>query len=217
MVWGFIIAALLFAVFWRRLNIFTSPEFYELRFEGKAGTAIRTWVSVRSACVAVVAWTGAGLLGLSFVSQELLGWSKVETLLVVVPIILVYVYLGGYMDVVVSDVLQGAILIGSTVLLSILVLIDFGGEGGLLAGPHALQEALLTALPDHPEVVSWIPPIDHEYLGLLGVFCWMGGKSFGYGGDTAPVVAAMEGQRLLSTRSPGEASKMYLWTAAILF
>ena len=43
------------------------------------------------------------------------------------------------------------------------------------------------------------------------------GKSLGYGGDTAPVGAAMEGQRLLSTKSPREASKMYLWTVGLLF
>ena len=30
------IGALLFAVFWRRLKIFTSPEFYEFRFAGPA-------------------------------------------------------------------------------------------------------------------------------------------------------------------------------------
>jgi len=212
-----LIAAVLFAVFWRRLNIFTSPEFYELRFPGKAGTAVRTWVTVRSACIAVVAWTGAGLLGLSFVAQELLGWSKLETLVVVVPIILVYVYLSGYMGVVVSDVIQGIILIGTTLLLSILVLVDFGGEAGFLAGPGALRDALLTALPENPEVVSWLPPVDHEFLGMLGIFCWIVGKSFGYGGDTAPVGATMEGQRLLSTKSPREASKMYLWTVGLLF
>ena len=200
-----LVAAVLFAVFWRRLKIFTSPEFYELRFPGKAGTAVRTWVTVRSAGVAVVAWTGAGLLGLSFVAQELLGWSKFETLAVVVPIILIYVSLSGYMGVVVSDVLQGIILIGSTLLLAILVLIDFGGDAGFLAGPQALHDALLTALPDNPEVVSWLPPADHEFLGMLGVICWIVGKSFGYGGDTAPVGAAMEGQRLLSTGSPREA------------
>ena len=212
-----LVAAVLFAVFWRRLHIFTSPEFYELRFPGKAGTTIRSWVTIRSACIAVVAWTGAGLLGLSFVSQELLGWSKIETLVVVVPIILVYVYLSGYMGVVVSDVLQGTILIGTTLLLAILVLIDFGGDAGFLAGPKALHDALLTALPNNPEVVSWLPPIDHEFLGLLGVFCWVLGKSVGYGGDTAPVGAAMEGQRLLSTANPREASKMYLWTVGLLF
>ena len=212
-----IVAAVLFAVFWRRLHIFTSPEFYEKRFPGMAGTAVRTWVTVRSACIAVVAWTGAGLLGLSFVAQELLGWTKAETLIVVVPIILVYVYLSGYMGVVVSDVLQGAILIGSTLLLAVLVLVDFGGDAGFFAGPGALHDALLAALPDHPEVVSWLPPADHEFLGLLGVFCWMAGKSLGYGGDTAPVGAAMEGQRLLSTANPREASKMYLFTAGLLF
>lgn len=211
------VAAVLFAVFWRRLALFTSPEFYEQRFTGKAGLVVRTWVTVRSGFIAVVAWTGAGLLGLSFVVEALLGWTRVETLIVVVPVILIYVYLSGYMGVVVSDVLQGVILTGTLILLMFLVLIDFGGAGGLLAGPQALYDALLAAVPDHPEVVQWYPPLDHEFLGLMGVLAWFMGKSLGYGGDTTPIGAAMEGQRLLSTRTPHEASKMYLWTVCLLF
>ncbi len=212
-----IIAGVLFAVFWRRMKIFTSPEFYELRFTGREAAAIRSWVSFRSACLAVVAWTGAGLLGLCFVANELLDWSRLETLVVVIPIILVYVYMSGYMGVVVSDVLQGSILIGTTILLSLLVLADFGGDAGILAGPSALYQSLVDAFPNNPEVVRWYPPIDHEFLGMLGIFGWLLGKSIGYGGDTSPVGVAMEGQRLLSTKNQREASKMYIWTACLLF
>ena len=97
------IGGLLFAACWRRLKIFTSPEFYELRFGGAAAPTMRAWVSMRSAFVAVVAWTGAGLLGLTKVSEALLGWSRFETFLLVIPIILVYVVLSGYMGVVMSD------------------------------------------------------------------------------------------------------------------
>jgi len=35
------LGAMLFAVFWRRLNTFTTLEFYELRFEGLPGTLMR--------------------------------------------------------------------------------------------------------------------------------------------------------------------------------
>ncbi len=111
------IGGLLFAACWRRLKIFTSPEFYELRFGGAAAPTLRAWVSLRSAFIAVVAWTGAGLLGLTKVSEALLGWSRFETFLLVIPIILVYVVLSGYMGVVMSDLIQTAIMIASSLVL----------------------------------------------------------------------------------------------------
>ena len=79
------IGGLLFAMCWRRLKIFTSPEFYELRFGGSQAATMRAWVSLRSAFIAVVAWTGVGLLGLTNVLQVLSGWSRFETFLMVIP------------------------------------------------------------------------------------------------------------------------------------
>ena len=43
-----LIGGLLFATCWRRLNITTSPEFYERRFSGSAAATMRAWVSMRS-------------------------------------------------------------------------------------------------------------------------------------------------------------------------
>jgi len=201
------IGAVLFAVFWRRLGIFTSPEFYELRFAGKAAITMRTWVSLRSALIAVVAWTGTGLLGLSKVSKGLLGWNQAETFLVVVPVILLYVLLSGYVGVVVSDLFQTIVLIVSSLVLMALVWCDFGGPAGLYA---ALVEI-------DPATVSWHPPTSHEFLGAMGILAWIVGTAVGYGGDTAPMAGAMEGQRLLSCRNSREASKMYIWTEIMLF
>ena len=55
------IGAVLFAVFWRRLGLFTTPEFYELRFGGRASSIIRTWVALRSSLIAMVACDPATL------------------------------------------------------------------------------------------------------------------------------------------------------------
>ena len=204
------IAAVLFAVFWRRMKIFTSPEFYELRFSGKPALAIRCWISLRSAFIAVVCWTGAGLLGLCFVAQEILGWSKFTTLAVVIPVILFYVIISGYMGVVASDIIQTAILIISSLTLMVMVWLDFGGPTGLF-------DALVAAFPDNPSITNWYPPADHAFLEIIGVLAWTMGTALGYGGDVAPMAGAMEGQRLLSTKNPREASKMYIWTAVMLF
>ena len=207
-----LIAGVLFAVFWRRLGLFSSPEFYELRFSGAPGITMRTWISLRSAFIAVVAWTGGGLLGLSKVSHAVLGWDRWETLWVVIPVILVYVILSGYVGVVVSDLFQTLILIVSSLVLMGLVWQDFGGPAGLceaLVEQFGSQEAA--------RIVNWHPPASHEFLGAIGIVGWILGTAIGYGGDLAPMAGAMEGQRVLSCRNSREASKMYVWTAAMLF
>tara|TARA_B100001250_G_scaffold414563_1_gene453912 strand:+ start:3350 stop:5080 length:1731 start_codon:yes stop_codon:yes gene_type:complete len=202
------IGGILFAVVWRRLKIFTSPQFYELRYGGNPAALMRGWVALRSAFIAVVAWTGAGLLGLTKVSEALLGWSRIETFLVVIPIILIYVVLSGYMGVVVSDIIQTVIMIGSSLILMGLVWADFGG-------PSGLYEALFSQFGG--SVVSWHPPQSHEMLGIVGIIAWAMGTAIGYGGDVAPMSGAMEGQRLLSCRNEQEATRMYIWTEIVLF
>jgi hypothetical protein len=52
----------LFAVYWRRLNTFTTLEFYELRFDGTPGAVMRFWLALRTSLIAMVAWTGISLL-----------------------------------------------------------------------------------------------------------------------------------------------------------
>ena len=186
----------------------TSPEFYELRFGGSPAVAIRTWVALRSAFIAVVAWTGAGLLGMHKVAQPMLGWDLWTTFAVVLPIILFYVLLSGYIGVVFSDFFQSIVIVGASLALMWAVQADFGG-------PTGLYQALVTTFGEG--VVSWHPPRHHELLGVLGVIAWTVGTAVGYGGDTAPMSGAMEGQRILSCRNGREAAKMYVWTQIILF
>ena len=201
------IGGLLFAVFWRRLSLFTSPEFYELRFSGAPALTMRTWTALRSAFIAVVAWTRAGLLGMSKVTEAVLGWSRWETYALVIPVIILYVLLSGYMGVIVSDLLQAVIMILSSLVLMGMVWTDLGG-------PSGLHQALVAQFGDG--VVSWHPPRHHELLGVLGVVAWTLGTAVGYGGDAAPMSGAMEGQRVLSCRNGREASLMYVWTQVVL-
>ena len=125
------IGALLFAVFWRRLKIFTSPEFYEFRFSGAPALTMRSWVSLRSAFIAVVAWTGSGLLGIHKLLNPMLGWEKWETYAVVIPVLLLYVLLSGYVGVVITDFIQTWVMIAAAVVLMGAVWVDFRGPSGL--------------------------------------------------------------------------------------
>ena len=197
------IAAVLFAVCWRRLNVSTSPEFYEVRFRGRAAVAMRMLVSFRGAFFGVIIWIGAGLLGLSKVCEALVGWSKGETFAITAPVMLFYVFLAGYIGVVMTDLVQTIIILVSSLVLMALVWADFGG-------PTGLYTALVQQFG--PSVVEWYPPAHHELLGVLGLVAWTVGSTVGYAGDLGT-----ESQRLLSCRSTREASKMYVWTQIVLF
>ena len=104
------VGAMLFAVYWRRLNTFTTLEFYELRFEGLPGTLMRAWLAFRSSLIAMVAWTGISLLALVKISEPVLGWSKTETLALAIPLSVFYVWFSGYLGVVLSNLVQVLIL-----------------------------------------------------------------------------------------------------------
>lgn len=203
------LGAILFAVFWRRLNLFTTPEFYELRFGGKASSVIRTWVALKSSTLAMVAWTGTGLLALHKIGGPVLGFdNKATTMLVVVPIVLAYVFLSGFAGSAATSSLHTLILlVGSTMLCGI-VLWQHGG-------PEALASQLQAAAGH--DMLSVIPPMDHRVLPLAAVLAWMIGTSVGYGGDTAPLGGAMEGQYLFSSKNAREASKMYIVAEVSLF
>ncbi len=200
---GLMVAAVLLAPCWRRLGVLTSPEFYELRFSGTPAFTMRMITALRSAFVGVVIWIGAGLLGLAKIAEALLGWERWETFVAVLPIILLYVLLSGYMGVVVSDVLQSIIIVASSVVLMLVVWLDFGG-------PLGLHDALVAQFG--PSAVKWHPPPGDEFLGVVGLIAWMFGTSVGYGGDLST-----ESQKLLSCRSPREAARMYIWTQVVLF
>ncbi|MHC4671104.1 MAG: sodium:solute symporter family transporter [Planctomycetota bacterium] len=202
------LGAVLFAVFWRRLKLFTTPEFYELRFGGMASSIIRTWVALKSSLIAMVAWTGTGLLAMYKISEPVLGIDKTTTMLLVIPIVLGYVMMSGFSGVVTTASVQTLIMLIGSAMLCGIVLYDMGG-------PAALSEKLEAVVGS--EALQVLPPVEHSVLPLAAVLAWMIGTSIGYGGDTAPLGGAMEGQYLLASKNTREASKMYIVAEVSLF
>jgi Na+/proline symporter len=203
------IGAILFAVFWRRLNLFTTPEFYELRFGGTASHVIRSWVALKSSLLAMVAWTSTGLLAMHKIAGPILGFdSKTTTMLIVVPVVLTYVFLSGFAGSAATSTLHTLIMLIGSALLCAIVLWRFGG-------PVALANQLESA--GGKEALQAMPPLRHDVLPLAAVLAWLIGTSIGYGGDTAPLGGAMEGQYLFSSKNVREASKMYVVAEVSLF
>ncbi len=201
----------LFAVFWRRLNLFTTLEFYDLRFRPRAAAAMRLWIALRTSMIAMPAWTGITLLAAYKIMGPAFGLSKAETLYLVVPISFLFVFFSGYKGVVISNLIQMVIFFAGTLTLAALTLAHFGGAAAMTA---ALGHAFSST---HPEVLQLMPPAQHSVFPLAAAMAWMVGQSIGYGGDAAPMGGAMEGQRILSTRTPAEALTMYVVTALSMF
>jgi len=205
------VGAVLFAIFWRRMGLFTSLEFYELRFSGKPAALMRLWIALRTSCIAMPAWTGVTLLAACKIMGPVAGMSKTATLLWVVPVSFLYVFLAGYKGVVVSNLIQMVIFTLGTAAVAILTLVHFGG-------PAALANRLSEAFgPAGEEMTRVLPPVDHDVFPLAAALAWLIGQTVGYGGDAAPMGGAVEGQRILSTRSPREAVTMYIVTAITMF
>lgn len=201
------LGAMLFAVYWRRLNTFTTLEFYELRFEGLPGTWMRFWLAFRTSLIAMVAWTGISLLALVKISEPVLGWGKTETLALAIPLSVLYVWFSGYVGVVLSNLVQVSVLVVGSAVLAWRVLFAVGG-------PHQLASKL-SALD--PSMLSIFPSAQSSIFPALACIAWLIGTSIGYGGDAAPMGGAVEGQRILSSRTPKEACKMYVVSEVTLF
>jgi SSS family solute:Na+ symporter len=200
----------LFGVFWRRLNLFTTLEFYDLRFPARAATAMRLWIAIRTSLIAMPAWTGITLLAAYKIMGPAFGLSKAETMYLIVPISFLFVFFSGYKGVVISNLIQMIIFFIGTLALAGFTMAHFGG-------PAAMADALNHAFGTNSELLQMTPPMQHDVFPLTAAMAWLFGQSIGYGGDAAPMGGAMEGQRILSTRTPSEALTMYVVTALSMF
>ncbi len=103
--------------------------------------------------------------------------------------------------------MQIAVLMVGAVTLAVQVLWAAGGPTELGIKLAALG----------PNTLNTVPPAHDAVFPIVACLAWLLGTSIGYGGDAAPMGGAVEGQRILSTRGPKEACKMYLVCEVVLF
>lgn len=204
---AWLIISLLFAVRWRLLGISTGPEFYSLRFGGHGSRFVRIYTAVFTVAVNIVPWIGAGLLGTYMIFGPVLGIeSKVTLLLLTLPILVIYVWVSGFAGVLITDVMQTAVILVASLLLLGNTLAKYGGPGGL-------AQAIISAHPvEHHEILSAVPVAGHEVLGPLLVLAWLVVPTIGRGGSVD-----VDGQRMFSARNAREAAKVPIWAACALF
>ncbi|MEE4115054.1 MAG: sodium:solute symporter family protein [Marinilabiliaceae bacterium] len=193
--WAFLITGMvtvfIYAKLWRRSNVMTDLEYYELRYTGKAASFLRGFRSIYLGVFFNTLIMGTVTLAAIKIGGVMLG---IEPWLAVVggsTVVMVYASLGGLKGVIWADFFQYSIAMFGAVLAAVVAVKqpEVGGLQNLLSNP-ALQDTI-KVLPDMSDPSFWVPllviPIAVQWWAV-----WYPGAEPGGGGYIA--------QRMLSAK-----------------
>ncbi|MBT3478220.1 MAG: Na+:solute symporter [Candidatus Marinimicrobia bacterium] len=159
--WAFLLTGMLtvfvYAKLWRRSDVLTDIEFYELRYSGKPAAFLRGFRALYLGLVFNVLVMGAVSLAAIKFGEIVLGLPGWLTLTIACSITLAYSTLGGLKAVIITDFVQFALaMIGSIWgMLYILGLPEIGGLSNLIS--HANVADKLSLIPDLSDPNAWVP------------------------------------------------------------
>lgn len=166
-----------------KLNAMTMPEFLEARYQSK-------WFKIVAAIIIfvfLIPYCGSVFTGLGFLFENVLRIDYQLSLIIMILITGVYLILGGYFAVAMTDFIQGLVMLVGAVLMVGYVFNQpqVGGVGGWLAGLNAIDPGLAEIIPK-------------DWLGLLGL---VGLTSFGVLGMPQMVQKfyAIKNERVIKT------------------
>jgi solute:Na+ symporter, SSS family len=119
-----------FTPFYLKSGVFTMPEFLERRYNSTA----RWYLSVVSIVAYVLTKISISLYAGGILLQAVVGWDMYTSAIVIVLITGLYTVLGGLSAVIYADLVQTVILIGGSLLLTLIGLDRAGGWNALVAG-----------------------------------------------------------------------------------
>lgn len=203
--WAFLVTGMatvfLYARLWRRSEVLTDLEFYELRYSGKPAAAVRGIRAVYLGLLFNAIIMGTVTLAAVKIAHVLLGWERGLTITVCILLSLGFSVLAGLWGVLVADLVQFAIAMVGVVAAawSALSAPQVGGLTGLV---ERLDPQTLALLPDpgHGSVFVSVLVVP---LAVQWWAVWYPGSEPGGGSYIA--------QRMLAARSEDHALKAVLW------
>ena len=142
--WAFLLTGMLtvfvYAKLWRRSEVLTDLEFYELRYSGKGAAFLRGFRAFYLGAVFNVLIMASVCLAGIKIGGALLGLSPVETLLISCAITVIYSSIGGLRGIIITDFFQFILAMVAT----------FWAAYEIVNLP---QVAGLTNLLNHPDVI----------------------------------------------------------------
>jgi sodium/proline symporter len=148
----------------------TLPDYFERRFDDR--TRLLRTLSALFILVFFVFYTSSGFVAAGRLFETLFGLPYVEAMLWGTAAMLAYTFLGGFLAVSWSDVLQGSLMFFALVLVAALGVVLAGGGAALFSRVDAVDPALLDPfIADEGRALGW--------LGIASLVGW----GLGYAGQ----------------------------------
>ena len=144
----------------RRINAITITDIFRARFENH----VLTIGSALAIIVFITVAMSAQIIGGARIIESLTGLPYLWGLLIFLPIIVIYIAIGGFMGDVWTDLIQGAIMVAGSVLLLILTVVKGGG----------LANMTMTIAGTNPQLLALPGPMGMTPLFLFSFFLLFG-------------------------------------------
>jgi SSS family solute:Na+ symporter len=197
--WAFLLTGMMtvffYARMWRRSQVLTDLEFYEIRYSGKAATFLRGFRAVYLGLFFNCVIMGTVNLAAAKIANIVLGWPMERTLLVCSVITIFFASVSGLWGVLVTDSIQFMITMSGTFAVAYFALKqpEVGGLSGLFG---KIDPATLNLLPDFGDwsvaLSVFIIPLTVQWWSV-----WYPGAEPGGGSYIA--------QRMLASRTEKDA------------
>ncbi len=200
--WAFVLTGMatvfFYARLWRRSGVLTDLEFYEIRYTGRAASAVRGFRAVYLGFFFNCVIMATVNLAAAKIASVVLGWPREQTLVICGVLNMVFAATSGLWGVLVIDLIQFGIAMTGSVALAYFVLRqpEVGGLSGLVSRLQEESPALLGLLPDFGNrelaLTLFIIPLTVQWWSV-----WYPGAEPGGGSYIA--------QRMLAARSERDA------------
>jgi Na+/proline symporter len=149
--WAFLLTGMMtvffYARMWRRSGVLTDLEFYELRYSGRSAAFVRGFRAVYLGLFFNCAIMASVTLAAVKIANVMLGWSRLQTVIICGLICIVFSAMAGLWGVLASDLVQFAIAMIGVVAAAYVALSqpEVGGLAGLVA---KVDPSTIRLLPD---------------------------------------------------------------------
>lgn len=188
------VTVFIYAKLWKRSNVLTDIEFYELRYSGKSATFLRGFRALYLGVLFNVIVMATVSLAAIKIGGVLLGISPVTTILVAGIVVVIYSALGGLRGVLITDFFQFFMAMLGAVMVAVVAvrLPQVGGLSNLCT--HELIRGKLSLLPDFSNTSTlmavFIIPIAVQWWSV-----WYPGAEPGGGGYIAQRMFAAKDEK----------------------
>src|SRR5690606_13032062 len=196
--WAFLLTGMLTVFFysklWRKSDITTDLEFYELRYSGKSAAILRGFRAIYLGVFFNIVIMATVCLAAIKIGQVLFGFDAAQTLIIASLVTVFYSLLGGLKGVLITDFIQFFIAMAGSIWATVYIINmpQIGGLDKLLTHPAVSEKTMM--FPDFSQPEIFIPllviPLAVQWWSV-----WYPGAEPGGGGYIAQRMLAAKNEK----------------------